>query len=327
MSGARVERLAILGLGLLGGSVALAARRAGVVGTIAASGRRRGPLVAARDRGMVDEIGSPREVVRNADLVLLAAPVGAMPSLLEEVVSDLGTGTLVSDVGSVKAPLAETLPGLLPSGVEFIGSHPMAGSHLKGAEHARADLFRGAPCVVCPTPGVTPAAVERLAGFWRALGARVLVREPHRHDLEVAWVSHVPHILAFAFARALEEAPGSAGALAGPGFRDFTRIARSEPELWAEIATLNRKAISAPLARVLECLGELGRALEDGDADLLAALFARGREGLARLGAEETGSAASSTEAAEKPDPGARPGNPAAAESAATQGANDIVHE
>lgn len=289
MTRATVERLAILGLGLLGGSVALAARRAGVVRTIAASGRRRGPLEVARERGMVDEIGSPPEVVRGADLVILAAPVGAMPALAEEIAPRLGTGTLVTDVGSVKGPLAETLPGLLPAGTEFVGSHPMAGSHLRGVEHARADLFEGAPCVLCPTPGTSPTSVERLAGFWGSLGARVRLRDPHRHDLEVAWVSHVPHILAFAFARALEEAPGSAGGVAGSGFRDFTRIARSDPELWAEIAGANRKAISAPLARVLDSLAELARALQAGDVDHVASQFARGRDELARLDAGDTG--------------------------------------
>jgi len=227
----------------------------------------------------------------------------------------------------VKGGLAESLPGLLPAGVHFVGSHPMAGSHLRGVEHARADLFDGAPCVVCPTPGVPAAAVERLAGFWCSLGARVQVREPHRHDLEVAWVSHLPHILAFAFARALEGAPRDAGALAGSGFRDFTRIARSDPGLWAEIVAANGKAIAGPLARAIECLGELARALEAGDADQVESAFARGRAELARFGAATTDSAAASAEAAEKPHPEARSGNPAAARTAATQGANDIVHD
>jgi prephenate dehydrogenase len=212
----------------------------------------------------------PLEAVAGADLVVLATPVGTMGPLLEEASPGLAPGALVTDVGSVKGVLADTLPGLLPPGATYIGSHPMAGSHEKGPDHARPDLFEGAVCIVTPRASDPPAAIERVEGLWRALGARVVRRDPSQHDREVAWMSHLPHVLAFAFARALGEAPVGAREVAGPGFRDFTRIARSDAELWADILVANAKAVAGPLARVAAEVAEVARRLEAGDADALA---------------------------------------------------------
>ncbi len=261
------ERVAVLGLGLLGGSVALAARERRVARCVAGATRRRDVLEAALDRGAVDEVGSYPEAVRGADLVVLATPVFAMGEVAERIAAHLEPGTLVTDVGSVKGALVETLPGLLPRGVRYVGSHPMAGSHLAGFEHARADLFEGAVCIV--TGPADDPDVERVCGFWSALGARSVLREPAGHDVDVAWTSHVPHLLAFAFARALASAPASALEVAGPGFRDFTRIARGDPELWADILAANGKAMLAPLQAVEAALAELRRAAEAGDAEAL----------------------------------------------------------
>ena len=241
-----VERVAVLGLGLLGGSVAAAARRRGVAKRVAGATRRREVLEEALARGYIDEAGPPEAISRGADLVVLATPVYAMADTLRRIAPALSEGTVVTDVGSVKAPLAETLPGLLPPGVVYVGSHPMAGSHQRGLEHARQDLFDGAPCIVTTGSG-DEVAERRVADFWQALGARVLHRDPATHDSEVAWMSHLPHALAFAFAHALAESPDGAHDVAGAGFRDFTRIAHSEPELWADILTANRKALTGPL--------------------------------------------------------------------------------
>jgi prephenate dehydrogenase len=183
--------------------------------------------------------------------------------------------------------LCETLPGLLPRGVHFVGAHPMAGSHLRGFEHAHADLFEGAACIV--TSGADPAALERTAEFWRALGAHVVHRDPAQHDAEVAWMSHVPHVLAFAFAGALEAAPPGAAAVAGAGFRDFTRIAQSDPEMWGDILTANRKALAAPLAGALEALQDFARALEANDADGVERRIAAARAALARISTANCG--------------------------------------
>jgi prephenate dehydrogenase len=278
---ARFERLAVLGLGLLGGSVAWAARERGVASEVVGCGRHGEPLRGALSRGLVDRAElDPAAAVAGADLVVLATPVGAMPERLRAAAPGLRAGALVTDVGSVKAPLADTLPGLLPPGVVYVGAHPMAGSHERGPAHARPDLFAGAVCVIAAVPSVPAPAVARIEGFWRALGARTLRRDPAAHDREVAWTSHVPHAVAFAFARALGEAPDGAREVVGPGFRDFTRIARSDPELWAEILVANGKALAGPLARVAERLSELARCVEAGDADAAARLLGEARTNL-----------------------------------------------
>ena len=274
-----VERLAVVGLGLLGGSVALAARRRGAAHCVVGATRRADVRERALAEGAVDEIAEVDVAARGADLVVLAMPVSAMGDTLRRVAPALGTGAVVTDVGSVKSPLCDTLPGLLGPGPVYVGSHPMAGSHAKGFDHARADLFEDAPCVVMGD--ADPAATERVAEFWRTLGATVVFREPAEHDAEVAWVSHVPHLLAFGFAAALDKAPDGAAAVRGAGFRDFTRIAHGDPELWADILTGNRKALGVPLQAVRRSLERLESALEADDAEALERLLARARAALA----------------------------------------------
>jgi len=277
------EKLAIVGLGLLGGSVAAAARARGLVGTVVGAARRPAPLEWARAAGLVDAVASPAEAVAGADLVVLGTPVGSMARVVADIAPRLEPGCIVTDVGSVKASVVETLPGLLPEGVEFVGSHPMAGSHLRGPEHAKADLFVGAACVVTPREGQDPAAVAKIEAFWRALGARVTRRSPTDHDEEVAWVSHLPHLVAFAFADSLRGAPTRVGELAGGGFRDFTRIAQSDAELWGEILSLNGKALSGPLNHFSASLASLARVLEEGDSESLERLLQRARQRLAEV--------------------------------------------
>jgi len=274
------ERVVVLGLGLLGGSVALAAKSRGAGGRVVGATRRREVLEDALARGFVDEVGEPADAVRGADLVVLATPVYAMADAVRRIAPSLATGAVVTDVGSVKAPLQDTLPGLLPRGAHYVGSHPMAGSHLRGIENASADLFEGAPCVVMDAG--SPAQEERVASFWSALGGRVVVRDPAGHDAAVGWMSHLPHALAFAYAAALEGAPAGADEVAGSGFRDFTRIAHSEPELWADILTANRKALAGPLAAAAGRLADLGRAVEADDTEAVERWIAGARDTLSR---------------------------------------------
>lgn len=275
------RRIGVIGLGLLGGSVALAARARGVAAEVVGAGRSPRSVEAARASGVFARLGSGPEAAVGAELVVLATPVGAMAGELARLAPGLGSGALVTDVGSVKSQLAETLPGLLPPGVAYVGAHPMAGSHHKGFAHARADLFQGAACVVTPACDTPPEAVDRVAGFWRALGARVVLRDPARHDAEVAWVSHLPHAMAFAFARALSHAPDGSFEVAGSGFRDFTRIARSDAELWSEILLANRKALAGPLQRAAAELAQLASRLDADDADGLERFLAAARRRLA----------------------------------------------
>ena len=316
-SGAPFGRLTVIGLGLLGGSVGLAARARGLARCVVGSGRSRESLAAALRRGAVDEIQSGADAVRDADLVVLATPVSAMPGALSAVAGALRRGALVTDVGSVKAPVADMLPGLLPPGVRFIGAHPMAGSHRRGIEHSRADLFEGAACAVTPSHDAEPEAVERVVGFWRGLGARVVLRDPAEHDTQVAWTSHLPHALAFAFSRALEGAPADARELSGPGFRDFTRIARSDAELWSEILAANRKAIAGPLQETARRLGELARGLDANDVDALERFLGMAHDALARIAPEDLRS---------RPSGGENP-EIAAAKSTASEGERKITHD
>ncbi len=284
------ETLAVIGLGLLGGSVAGAARERGVVGRVVGVSRRPEMAAAAVDRGLCDEAGTDLAAgLREADLVILATPVYAMEETLRGAAAHLREGCLVTDVGSVKGVLADTLPGLLPPAVRYVGSHPMAGSHASGLAFARADLFEGAACVVTPRGADDAEDAQRLAGFWRALGSRVELRDPARHDDEVAWVSHLPHAVAFAFARALASAGASAAALKGSGFRDFTRVARSEPEMWADILVTNRKALAGPLQEALRALQELARRIESGDLDAVSAELSAARDLLATREWETSG--------------------------------------
>ena len=279
-------RVAVVGTGLLGGSLALAIRERGLAREVVAVVRREQARREVVVLGIADR--AERELaagVRGADLVVLASPVEAMRGLVAQLAPHLGAGAIVTDVGSVKGPLAESLPALLPAGVTYVGSHPMAGSHQTGYAHARADLFVNAACIVTPARPANPAAEERVLWLWRALGARVLRRSAARHDEEVAWVSHAPHALAFAFAAALADAPASARELAGPGFRDFTRIAGSDPAMWADILVSNKQALAGPLLAAAERAAALARAIESGDAAAVTKLLFSAR---AQLAAGET---------------------------------------
>jgi cyclohexadieny/prephenate dehydrogenase len=281
-TGPAFERIAVVGLGLLGGSVAGGARARRLAGTVVGISRGSETLERARRRGVIDEgTTDAAEGALGADLVVLATPVFAMAPTLERLAPGLRPGTIVTDVGSVKAELAETLPGLLPPGVAYVGSHPMAGSHQTGLDHARPDLCEGAACIVTPTAAASPKEVARVEAFWSALGARVLRRDPAAHDAEVAWISHAPHAVAFAFAHALAEAPAASAELRGTGFRDFTRIAASDPELWADILVTNRKALAGPLQAQARHLEGLARALEAADTETVHRFLADARDLLA----------------------------------------------
>ena len=272
-------RIAVVGLGLLGGSLALAARERGLVDEAVGATRSDEARRLALRSGAVDEVVELEAVAKGADLVVLATPVHAMPDMLRRLAPGLQEGAIVTDVGSVKAPLAETLPGILPPGCVYIGSHPMAGSHERGMDHAVASLFEARPCIV--TEHALPTAEARVCAFWEGLGMRVVRRSPAHHDEEVAWVSHLPHLLAYAFGRGFAGAPDGASSVVGPGFRDFTRIARSDAELWGDILTANAKALEGPLAVVGRGLTELSELLQAGDADALELWLQKARDGLA----------------------------------------------
>ena len=280
-----IQQLTIVGLGLVGGSVAKAARAEGVARTIVAVGRDPGRLEAARRDGAVDRVTTDLAAgLRGADFVLLAAPVGAIAAMLADVWRAVALDATLTDVGSAKAVIvreAERLADERPLG--FVGSHPMAGSEQSGYAVARADLFRGATVIVTPTERTDPGAGKRVTQFWEGLGARVATLEAERHDRVVAAISHLPHLVAWALVDAVARLDGEAFALAARGFKDTTRIAASDAGVWREIFLQNQEALGAALAAFRAALAELEAGIAAGDGPALERQLARIRSLRERL--------------------------------------------
>ncbi len=279
MTARRIAKTVIIGTGLIGGSFAAAGRRRGLLDRVVGVGRRRANLETARAAGLIDEIShDPAAAVEGADLIVLAAPVDSCLDLLGEIAPALGESTIVTDVGSVKAPLCRRAREL---GVarRFVGAHPMAGGVSSGAALADADLFVDCVVVLTPTPENAAAAVSTVADLWRALGARVLEIEPERHDAVVAVSSHLPQMVASCLSATAGEDPCAAqvAELAGAGFRDTTRIAASDTAMWLAIANLNRPAIVAAMEAFSQHWRDLTRAVREADGEAIAELFERGR--------------------------------------------------
>lgn len=270
-----IQRLTIVGVGLLGGSVARAARARGLAREIVGVGRDRDRLAPALADGTLDRaVTELAGGVRDADLVLLALPVLATEQVLPALWPAVSAGALVTDVGSTKARIARAADALQPARpVRFVGSHPMAGSERSGYAASRADLFEGATVIVTPTEAVAPGTVKDATVFWESLGARVSVLDPDSHDRTVAAISHLPHLAAYALVDAVET---DALAFAARGFRDTTRIAASDPDVWREIFLANRDALAASLAAYRAALDRLESLVAAGDdgAALRAALAA-----------------------------------------------------
>ncbi|MEA3212130.1 MAG: cyclohexadieny/prephenate dehydrogenase [Chthoniobacter sp.] len=250
--------LAIVGPGLLGGSIALAARHRYRVALWA---RRAEAVTELEAAGIGDRASTDlRSVVADADLVVLCVPVGAMPALAREVAAAARGDALVTDVGSVKAPLCEQLGAIL--GGRFVGSHPMAGSEQTGLAAARADLFADAVTIVTPDARTELSATAAISGFWTALGCRVLQLSPGEHDEIVALVSHLPHLLAATLVNTVAAKNAQAFDFCGPGFRDTTRVAGGPPAMWAEILGTNRDAVGRAVEALIENLREIVRLLD-----------------------------------------------------------------
>ena len=273
-----IRRLAVVGVGLLGGSVAKATRQGGLARRIVGIGRDAGRLQPALDDGTLDLAVTDLDAgVRDADFILLAAPVLTIEGLLERVWRAApAAGAVVTDVGSTKRNIvraAERLAATRP--LAFVGSHPMAGSEQAGYRVARPDLFRGATVIVTPTETTELAALKKTTEFWEALGARVSSLDPETHDRTVAAISHLPHLIACALVDGAARAEPAALEFAARGFRDTTRIAGGDPDMWAEIFLANRDALTATVEAFREALGELQQVIDGGRADALRAVLAR----------------------------------------------------
>ena len=269
-----VPRLGILGVGLIGGSIAAAAKARGVAGGVVGFGRSERRLKAAAAAGLLDETRTDAADTADLDLLVVCTPVDRIAADLIRAGSAMPAGSVVTDAGSVKGVICDAVPPRSAGGAAFVGSHPLAGSHRSGWEHAAADLFVGRTAVVCPHPD-DAAATERVADFWAALGSGVVRLTPAEHDRRLARTSHAPHALAAVLAAALD---GNDAPFAATGLRDCTRVAAGDPDLWASI-------LAANAGHVAEFLGDVGRDLDALRSDLAAGEMARVRDRLA-AGAE-----------------------------------------
>jgi prephenate dehydrogenase len=274
--------VAILGPGLIGGSLALALAERGLAERLMIYARSPRALDEIRTAGVDAELtGNPSEAVSEADVVILCVPIEAMPALVHEFRDALKPSALVTDVGSVKGSVVREIEPLLDDRALWIGSHPMAGSEQAGFAAARADLFEDAAVIITPTPHTQREAVRRAEQFWQALGGRVTALKPDDHDEIVARISHVPHVVAAALAYwsspeiQAQENPGfpDAQKFAGGGFRDLTRIASGSPELWTEILLANGPSVAKSLQALLLLLGRLAGTIENRDKSALLALL------------------------------------------------------
>lgn len=264
--------LAVVGVGLIGGSFAAAMRQTGAAGTILGAGRQPQTLARAQRLGLIDEAVTLEEAASRADLILLSVPVGATGAVLARMAPHLRSGTLLTDAGSTKADVARAARQALGDRIaQFIPGHPIAGAEATGPEAARNDLYQGRTVVLTPLPENRESDRLLLRRAWEACGAHVVSMQPEAHDVALASVSHMPHFLASVFMGQVAAATdsGQRMALAGTGFRDFTRIAAGSPEMWRDVFLANRKAVLDELAEFREALDRAEQSLRDEDGQSL----------------------------------------------------------
>ena len=277
------EKVAMLGLGLIGSSLCHAMRQQKLAGSIVGYAKSAETRIAALEIGLVDAItDTAADAVVNADLVILCAPVGVCGALAAAIQPNLKHGAIVTDVGSVKGAIVRECSPHIPAGVHFIPGHPIAGTELSGPRSGFAELFQGRWCILTPVAGTDQTAVAKLEKFWKACGSNVEIMDAEHHDLVLAITSHLPHLIAYttvATAADLESVTDSEVIkYSASGFRDFTRIAASDPTMWRDIFLNNKDAVLEMLGRFSEELSVLQRAVRWGDGETLFNLFTRARE-------------------------------------------------
>jgi cyclohexadieny/prephenate dehydrogenase len=278
------QRVAIIGFGLIGGSIARAVRaRPGMAAEIVACEAAPGAFARVVELGIADRVtGSAAEAVVGADLVILCTPVGAYEALAAEIAPHLAQGATLSDVGSTKQSVLRDVGPFVPAGVHFIPAHPLAGTEHSGPDAGFAELFDGRWCLLTPPPGTDAGAVARIETFWRGLGSMVSVMEPAHHDRVLAIVSHLPHLIAFTICGTADDLADETRQqvlqFAATGFRDFTRIAASDPTMWRDVFLNNREALLEMLARFTEDAQAMARAVRWGDAAYIEDRIGRGRK-------------------------------------------------
>jgi cyclohexadieny/prephenate dehydrogenase len=276
------ERVAFIGIGLIGSSLARRMRRDGLAREIVASARRQDTLDTVMRLNVADRVTTdPADAVKGADLVVIATPLSAYAEIGARIAPALALGAIVTDVGSVKSSAIRDLQPVLPSGVHFIAGHPVAGTEHSGPESGFAELFEGRWCILTPVNGADPAALAKLKALWEAAGSKVVTMDPEHHDKVLAIVSHLPHLIAYTIVDTAinlgNDLQSEVIEFSASGFRDFTRIAASDPVMWRDVFLANREAVLEMLQRFTEDLTALQRAIRRGEGDKLQELFTRTR--------------------------------------------------
>ena len=286
------NRLALIGVGLIGSSIARAARAKGAVRQIVATAQSAATRRRVAELGLADQVVEGNAAaVAGADLVIVCVPVGVCGAVAAEIGPHLGPGAIVSDVGSVKGAVVRDMAPHLPAGVHFVPAHPVAGTEYSGPDAGFAALFVGRWCILTPPGGTDPAAVEKLAEFWRRLGANVEAMPAAHHDLVLAITSHLPHLIAYTIVGTADELAEVTRSevlkFSAGGFRDFTRIAASDPTMWRDVFLANKDAVLEMLGSFNEDLSQLTRAIRRGDGETLFRHFTRTRairRGIVQIG-------------------------------------------
>jgi len=277
------RRLCLIGIGLIGSSVARVVRQRGLVGEIVASARSAETRAKVMDLGLADRVeADPATAVLGADCVMLCTPLGAYPGIVRHIAPHLAPGAVVTDVGSVKGCVVKEIGPLIPAGVHLVPGHPIAGTEHSGPEAGFAELFEGRWCILTPPPGADRAAVDKLAALWRGAGSMIEEMSPEHHDRVLAITSHLPHLIAYTIVGTAtdlaEDIKAEVIKFSASGFRDFTRIAASDPVMWRDIFLNNKEAALEIMQRFSEDLTALQRAIRRGEGDTLEDLFTRTRD-------------------------------------------------
>ncbi len=277
-----INRLAIIGVGLIGGSLARVLRDCGEVGEVVGIGRGRANLVRAVELGVIDRFShDPVEGVAGADLVFLATPVCTIADLVREIAPGLAPGCIVTDGGSVKGEIVASCEPLMPPGTFFVGGHPIAGTEKSGVEASFATLYRNRRCILTPTPATSPEALAKVERMWQLAGSDVVLMDTFKHDRVMGAVSHLPHMVAYSLVNAVggyDRCGENLLKYSAGGFRDFTRIASSDPVMWRDIAVMNRDALLEMMDFFAGWFADLRRLVESGDSQRLEQFFAMSKE-------------------------------------------------
>ncbi|MBI4653418.1 MAG: prephenate dehydrogenase/arogenate dehydrogenase family protein [Nitrospirae bacterium] len=279
------KRIAIIGVGLIGGSFGLALKKSRLCEKIVGIGRNKENLIKAKERGIIDEYftDASRGVI-DADLILLSTPVGKFQRILERIRGNIKKGAIVTDVGSVKLEVVKGLEPLIPEGVSFVGTHPIAGRESSGIADASAEFFAGIRCIVTPTSNTDKNALGKIISLWEAIGSKISLMTPEEHDRVFAIVSHIPHVIAYTLINTIMDLDENILQHSGPSLKDMTRIALSPTELWRDICSYNRENIIKSLNHFISHITDIKALIEKSDWDALEKEFQKAQAGRKSLG-------------------------------------------